>query len=187
MKKWYYYFRDEENRPHITVCLIEHEGDYARGIAICSLKDNFSKKSYYYDEKNNIVGGRDIAEKRAMEALTNKESNNPINRGECFDVFEQCMFDLNTEFKSEFIPELSPFEQRLIKKKETESKIDEIDKFLEYWKELEKKLESNENFEFNKEFNNGIINYIVGGYRGDFRTNYHIEFSHPSSMKYEKD
>ena len=187
MKKWYYYFRDEENRPHITVCLIEHEGDYARGIAICSLKDNFSKKSYYYDEKNNIVGGRDIAEKRAMKALVFNENNNPINRGECFDVFEQCIFDLNTEFKSEFIPELSPFEQRLIKKKETEPKIDEIDKFLEYWNVLVAKLESNENFKFHKEFNNGKINYTVGGYRGDFRTEYHIEFSHPSSMKYGKD
>ena len=187
MKKWYYYFRDEENRPHITVCLIEHEGNYARGIAICSLNDNFSKKSYIDEKGKKVKGGRDIAEDRAIIAIVNKKSKYQIDRAECFDVFDECIFDLNTEHKSEFLPELSPFEQRLIKKKDTEPKIDEMDEFLEYWSELIAKLESNENFKFRKEFNNGEVNYTVGGYRGDFRTEYHIEFSHPSSMKYWKD
>jgi hypothetical protein len=41
----FYYLRDDKNRPHVTVCVIPAgRGRFVRGIAICSPRDQFSKK-----------------------------------------------------------------------------------------------------------------------------------------------
>lgn len=66
----FYYVRDEKNAPIMTICLIvldkeedyEYKGcSYARGIAMCSPKDNPNKKI-----------GRNIAFERAITAIEEK-------------------------------------------------------------------------------------------------------------------
>jgi len=54
----YYYHRDKKNRPIVTVCEIKHNNKKARGVSICSPKDNPCKAT-----------GRKIAYDRARHAL----------------------------------------------------------------------------------------------------------------------
>ena len=58
MKAYYYYERDEENRPVITHCLLNSDGVLAKGVAKCSEKDNPDKRL-----------GKQIAYGRAYHAL----------------------------------------------------------------------------------------------------------------------
>ena len=44
-KSKYYYCRDSNNRPVVTVCLLKTNGNIAQGVAICSLLDNPCKKT----------------------------------------------------------------------------------------------------------------------------------------------
>ena len=57
-KTWYYYYRDAQRRPVVTVCLMEFAGNYYRGVALCSLNDHPIKAQ-----------GRAIAKGRATRAL----------------------------------------------------------------------------------------------------------------------
>ena len=47
MKDYYYYFRDKDKKPVVTVCLLADwkNNDVSRGIAICSKKDSPCKKA----------------------------------------------------------------------------------------------------------------------------------------------
>ena len=68
MKHTFYYLRDNEKRPLVTVCLAYGKKGYkARGIAICSDKDQPSKKT-----------GRAIAKGRARSAFLSGNSS-PVN------------------------------------------------------------------------------------------------------------
>lgn len=61
MKEFYYYIRDKENKPRITVCLLKSKGGLiSKGVALCCMKDNPCKKT-----------GRELAKKRAKLALYN--------------------------------------------------------------------------------------------------------------------
>jgi hypothetical protein len=71
MKTYFYYMRDEENRPVITCCYIITPDGCARGMAICSDADNPNKKV-----------GRQIAEGRAFRALVHQKSFDPIRDSE---------------------------------------------------------------------------------------------------------
>ena len=65
----YYYFRDNKNRPIVTVCLVKDElGQVHRGMAICSLSDNPVKSK-----------GRNIAKGRALKALFKQVNSEVIN------------------------------------------------------------------------------------------------------------
>jgi hypothetical protein len=79
MKKRFHYFRDEGNRPVVTICTLStEEGDtVAAGIAICSPRDNPNKKV-----------GRRIASQRAFHALNHIacESSLPIKRLEAKQI-----------------------------------------------------------------------------------------------------
>lgn len=62
MKEHFYYIRDDRRRPVITVCILSENGvAKAKGMAVCSLQDNPSKKV-----------GREIAKNRAYHAFTKK-------------------------------------------------------------------------------------------------------------------
>ena len=79
MKELFYYLRDDKNRPIITVCLIAvEEGTLARGVAICSDKDQPNKKI-----------GRAIARGRAIKALKRKKMGDGINRNEAWEIMER--------------------------------------------------------------------------------------------------
>lgn len=96
----YYYIRDNQNRPTITVCLIkDSEGNISRGIAICSDKDQPCKKV-----------GRNIAKERAIYAITENKDGCPIHREE---IIAPYIF----VFKSTCRPKLTKLEQNLFLKK----------------------------------------------------------------------
>jgi hypothetical protein len=64
----YYYLRDEDNHPRISVCLFRApDKKIYRGISICSFLDVVSK-----------VDGRNRARGRAIKAYLNQEDSEPI-------------------------------------------------------------------------------------------------------------
>lgn len=75
MKEYFYYLRDKENKPVITVCLLEHAKATARGVSICSLRDFPDKKR-----------GRAIARGRALRAFKRILPGEPVNRHEAWAV-----------------------------------------------------------------------------------------------------
>lgn len=54
----YYYFKDSNNAPVVTVALLKIDNEYARGVAICSPTENFSRKE-----------GRKRSKERALLAM----------------------------------------------------------------------------------------------------------------------
>ena len=115
MKKWFYYFRDANNNPVITVCLTKNiSGEVSRGIAICSDKDNFRKK-----DTMTSSGGRSIAYKRAIKALIVKETSLPIKSKRALSIINKSNFDIvdgngnQFLYKSVYHTVLTKFEKKL--------------------------------------------------------------------------
>ena len=117
-RKFYYYFRDEKLRPLITVCLLENDGKFHRGIAICSPRD-FPRKAE----------GRNIALGRARQAQKKGKTdiNSVSTRDETIFVFslvdnlEHFPFEEVTDkyaavYKSSFYVKLTDFEKVLMTK-----------------------------------------------------------------------
>ena len=65
----FYYLRDKENKPRVTICEEEVGGLKAVGIAVCSLKDNPCKKV-----------GKAIAAGRAKKAWAHGVNEDPVKR-----------------------------------------------------------------------------------------------------------
>ena len=106
MRNFFYYMRDGENKPRVTVCLILDESEYrvvARGVAICSFKDQPIKSK-----------GRNMAAGRARSALMNKWENDSITRWEADYVIEDTGW--NFFYKSEYEPSLTDYELVLLDK-----------------------------------------------------------------------
>ena len=102
MKKRFYYYRDENRHPRVTVCLGEdEEGNIARGISICSLQDNPCK-----------VIGRELAIRQMLRAFKKKESSNEIKSNNAFEVLTKT--NAAFLFKSAYNPALIDYEQRII-------------------------------------------------------------------------
>jgi len=113
MDQIYYYLRDNERKPIITVCLLAYldreKGPLvdARGVAVCSPLDQPVKKK-----------GRGIAYSRAIKALKMLVSTlHPINYvGGNMSAFRHTLLvRANLHHgKSTYMPELSLFEAQLI-------------------------------------------------------------------------
>ena len=90
-RKFYYYFRDEKLRPLITVCLLENDGKFHRGIAICSPRD-FPRKAE----------GRNIALGRARQAQKKGKTdiNSVSTRDETIFVFRESSFLYSSRIRS---------------------------------------------------------------------------------------
>jgi hypothetical protein len=89
-KRYFYYNRDENRHPDVTFCIIvDDEGNYARGIAVCSDMDMPRK-----------AVGRAIAEGRATAALKRRTNLFPIRE--------------TGTYKGEFNPELTEYEQKIL-------------------------------------------------------------------------
>jgi hypothetical protein len=75
MTSKFYYIRDEKGKLLATRCLLyngkcyDESSDVAMGLAICSPKDNFARKT-----------GRELAYKRAIKAFHSKRNSLPIRR-----------------------------------------------------------------------------------------------------------
>ena len=106
MKTFFYYLRDGEGRPVITVCLMDDGVQFARGVAICSLKDNPMKKI-----------GRGIAYERALHGFVTRSTGLVVNRDEARIVQQRVAMNPPFAYKSygegKWFPE---FELELIKK-----------------------------------------------------------------------
>jgi hypothetical protein len=95
----YYYVRDENKRPMVTVAVadFDNDGTVCRGIAICSQKEMPVKKV-----------GRDIARGRLIKAFVNKMNTMPIQRmNDVVDLYD-------VEFKSAYDDEPTEYELDLI-------------------------------------------------------------------------
>ena len=132
MKKAIYYLRDHDNAPRMTVCLMkDNDGVISKGLALCSLDDNPSKKdirkTHFIQSKylsnplfkitEMVRGGRSIAETRAQEALLSKKSSGPICRKEANKVLESVgEYNYFWYYKSEYNAQpINGFEQKLIR------------------------------------------------------------------------
>jgi hypothetical protein len=111
-KPLYYYFRDFRNRPWITVCLLWNIKDgkpyiEGRGLSICSIRDNLCKET-----------GRNLALERAALAIICKDDSEEITefRDSVQDTILLCDLPIEIVYKSEYEPELTDYENRLISK-----------------------------------------------------------------------
>ena len=110
----YYYCKNGDGKPVVTVCVMQNGSDTARGVAILSSKDNHNKKI-----------ARQIAAGRAAKALRLKNNNSEIRRGEPVDAIvslhlAECgapeFYRLASDewWKSYANPRLTDFERRLL-------------------------------------------------------------------------
>lgn len=103
--KLFYYMRDNFGSPRVTVCLIDNGTYIARGVAICSSRDQPHKKV-----------GRSIAAQRAMAALDALKPQLKIKTDRAQRIMILC--DASMRFKSHVAKTLRPFsphERYLIK------------------------------------------------------------------------
>jgi len=105
MRTYFYYYRDEGNVPLVTVCLIKWTKVVCRGMAICSPLD--------YPEKKE---GRIKAKGRAFAAYKNKKTTMPVLREEAEMVLDKTPAPWVISYKSEYKPDLTPFEMDLLAK-----------------------------------------------------------------------
>ena len=105
-KSKYYYCRDSNNRPVVTVCLLQANGDISRGVAICSLSDNPCKKT-----------GRKISRDRAVYAMKTKGNNCDMDTAAAHLVMSSAQHGSGGVFgwsKSSFNPSLTTREAKII-------------------------------------------------------------------------
>jgi len=94
------YYLSKADKKNTSVVILKEGDAVARGVAICSIKDNFNKKL-----------GRSIAMGRAEKALFTQNSckNNTIRRA-------MVAKEVPAEFKNKcsFMPQLTEFEKKLL-------------------------------------------------------------------------
>ena len=90
-KTYFYYLRDKERKPLVTVCLhCDDKGEYYRGVAVCSPKDSPNKRV-----------GRNIALGRVLQAIKHGErKNGMVGRKEVFKIYDkvECFFIFKSRF-----------------------------------------------------------------------------------------
>ena len=102
----YYYCRDGNNRPVVTVCLLQVNGDISRGVAICSFLDNPCKKT-----------GRKISRDRAIHAMKTRVENCEIDTTNAHLVLSSVSEESVGMFnwvKSAYNPQLTDHENKLV-------------------------------------------------------------------------
>ena len=115
MDEYFYYVRDKENRPIVTVCLIkDKQGNVGKGFSICSLSEVSPEKAE----------GRKYAKGRALRAFKKwKKSKcsvtSPVKRREAFEALMNATRPLlpmkSFAAKCVFNPDLNEMEQLLLK------------------------------------------------------------------------
>ena len=105
-KEGYYYGRDTENKPRVTVCILRNSiGEIARGVAICSRLDNPNKKI-----------GKAIARGRAEKAMNQEKSTDVIDRSEARNIMGFCLTNYHNQIirKSAYNPALIDIERKIL-------------------------------------------------------------------------
>jgi hypothetical protein len=129
MKEIFYFIRDKDHKPVISVCLLIETSDSppgnlktvaARGVAICSDRDTPCSKLHAHQSN-----GPGIALRRAWKAWKSEKDMYEINREEVVKILDHVRVDnKNIEadiifinmygFKAFYSPEPSPKEQRIL-------------------------------------------------------------------------
>ena len=105
MEERYYHKRDLNNKPRLTGCLLIEDGHIARGLSLCSMKDNPCKKR-----------GRKIALDRAIWAMENKRSSLAISRWEATEILLLTKSSFTSySHKAVYNPVLTDFELGLVR------------------------------------------------------------------------
>ena len=101
----FYYKRDKDNKPLVTVCLIHGSNGIGRGVAICSPNDNPVKKI-----------GREYAKRRALKAYWEGQISEHVAGTKPY--VSLCNTDIETygEPKVWFDPILTEHERNIIAK-----------------------------------------------------------------------
>lgn len=99
---YYYYLRDFENAPIVTVCIVRQGNYFARGVAICSLKDQPVKKV-----------GRKIARDRALWAIHCGHNKTLVCSDAAIEALDFIEMGDFISYQAEFNPKLTIFEQIL--------------------------------------------------------------------------
>lgn len=106
-KRRFYYFRDTDNHPRITVCIIQDPKSkiYCRGLSLCSFMDATEKEF-----------GRDMAEDRAIKAFKTQKHSEKMTRVETDKIISSILKfgnELNNAYKSVYDTLLTEFETKL--------------------------------------------------------------------------
>lgn len=104
---WYFHYRDQNNAPRVTVCIIHDGRNYHRGVAICSLKDNPFKRY-----------GRALALKRARRAQSGYKTFLTVFRKEAMEVMKACNWIAPKLWKSNPCCLLTEHERSVIERSE---------------------------------------------------------------------
>jgi len=104
---YYYYLRDEQNRPLVTVCLAINRdtNEFFRGITICG-SDNLEKSE-----------GRKYASRRVLRAIKRRKNTMSIKQDFVIGILNEVGYKLGM-YKSMYGDDLSgldAMERRLIK------------------------------------------------------------------------
>lgn len=127
MKEIFYFIRDKDHKPVISVCLLTTTNDSstkieARGVAICSDRDTPCTKLHAHQSN-----GPGIARRRAWKAWKSGGDKHGIHREEAFkildtvkfnnsEIWEDIAFPRMFESKAFYHPSLSPKETRILTK-----------------------------------------------------------------------
>ena len=101
----FYYKRDRDNKPLVTVCLIHGSEGVGRGVAVCSPDDNPVKKI-----------GREYAKRRALKAYWEKQIGELIESTKPYDSLLLAGLEIHGEPKIWFDPILTEHEKNIIAK-----------------------------------------------------------------------
>ena len=118
MKTRFYYLRDKQNTPRVTICIgVDYKGKFSRGVALCSFKDTPLKKNIIDKKTGKFIttSGRFIAENRAAQAFLAKESTKIIFSERGKNIL-MAVGDRELFYKSEYdVLPRSSFETKLFK------------------------------------------------------------------------
>lgn len=117
-KEKFYYLKDENGHPRVTVCIIETKtGVVSRGVSLCSYLDLIRKAE-----------GRNKARGRAVQALHNNTNNISIDRSVDSHYILCVVSDIAKDpeilekfnYLSEINPSLTNLEQRILEGRRSE-------------------------------------------------------------------
>ena len=101
----FYFLRDKDRKPVVTVYLIKNDIGIGKGISICSKKDAINKRV-----------GITIAKQRAQWALKSRIFDLPILRNESCSIYygiNKVVF-VSELYKSQYNPDLTAREEELL-------------------------------------------------------------------------
>ena len=106
-KFYYYYLRDADGHPRVTVALVKHGKYIFRGVSICSFKETPNKKYGKRQALHRIAKLLIVAKYLPVNALF------PIKRARAQAVLCVCG-EFEFAWKAEINPELTDFEKEIL-------------------------------------------------------------------------